>query len=258
MRKNIRVVQFVFGIPWLVFGVQHFMFADFVANLVPAYFPVRLFFAYFTGAAMIAAGVSIITNIKASLAAILLGTMLLMFILLIHIPTIAGDSSVINWTRALQDIAIASAAFILVGALSKQETDDGISGTIATISRYAFAILLVAFGLQQFLDLDFLASKVAPYLPLRVFWVYLTGAAMIVTGASVFIGKKTFVASLALGTWMFVLNLLLHTFLLVGSPYNPLYWTAAMLDLAVTCGVFFLAGTSFENHQGLPERPISY
>lgn len=246
MKKITRVVQAVFGVPWLVFGIQHFMYADFVAGLVPSYFPGRLFFAYFTGAAMFAAGVSLLVNIKARLATTLLGVMLLAFVLLIHIPKLAGDATVMNWTRAFQDVAIASAAFMLAGALSRQETERGLFKIVAKLSCYMFAALLIVFGVYQFLNLDFLTAKVAPYLPLRMFWVYVTGTAMVVTAVSIFFRKKTMVTALALGIWILILNLLLHVHQLAGSPYNPIYWTGAMLELAITCGVFVLAGTSIE------------
>jgi uncharacterized membrane protein YphA (DoxX/SURF4 family) len=253
MNKIIRVVQTAFGIPWVVFGVQHFMYADFVAKLVPAYFPARLFLAYFTGAAMLAAGMSLIANIKARLAALLLGAMLLMFILLIHIPKIAGDPSVMNWTRAMQDAAIASVAFILAGALSKDRTGDGILNTLSGFSRYAFALLLIIFGLHQFLNLDFLVTKAAPYLPLRMFWVYITGSAMVITAVSIFTGKKTKAIAFALGIWMLLMNLLLHIYRLGSSPYDPIYWIGAMLDLAITCGAFILASKSIKDPTELSE-----
>lgn len=244
MKKIIRIVQIMFGVPWLIFGTQHFLYVDFVAQLVPAYFPARWFWAYLTGAAMITAGVSLIVNIKARLAAALLGVMLLMFVLLLHVPKIAGDPSTINWTRTLQDLAIASTAFMLAGALSKSKIENDVLDKIAKLSRYVFAILLIVFGVQQFLNLDFLTAKVAPYLPLRIFWVYLTGATMVITGASVLIIKKARLAAFALGTLMLILNLLMHVYLLASSLHTPLLWTAAMLDLAITCGVFILAATT--------------
>jgi len=251
MKTFIRVVQAVFGIPWLVFGVQHFIYADFVAGLVPAYFPARLFWAYFTGAAMLAAGIGLLTNIKARLAAILLGVMLLMFVLQIHVPKIAGDPSMVNWTRSLQDLAIASVAFMLAGALSND------NGTLNRLSRYAFAILLIVFGVHQVLNLDFLVTKVALYIPFRIFWVYITGAAMVLTAVSVFTGTKTKVTAFALGGWMLILNLLLHIYSLAISPYNPLFWIAAMLDLAITCGVFVLACRPLKGSADLTTEPTS-
>ncbi|HLA96341.1 MAG TPA: hypothetical protein VK612_11520 [Pyrinomonadaceae bacterium] len=165
MKIILRVVQVAFGIPWLVFGVQHFMYADFVAGLVPAYLPFRLFLAYFTGTAMLAAGISLITNIKAHLAPFWLGVMMLSFILLIHVPKISGEpSSLMTWTRALQDVAIALVAFMLAAELSKDKL-----ASFARYASYVFAALLVVFGIHQFLDLDFLVTKTAPYLPLRIF-----------------------------------------------------------------------------------------
>lgn len=245
MNKFIRFVQALFGVPWLVFGIQHFMYADFVASLVPTYFPARLFFAYFTGAAMFVAGVSLIINIKSRLAATLLGVMLLMFVLLIHIPKLVGDPTVMmTWTRALQDVAIASAALMLAGALSKQEAENGMLRLAVRLGFYTFAVLLIVFGFHQFFNLDFLPAKVAPYLPLRVFWVYITGLAMAVTAVSIFTGTKTKMTALALGGWMLLLNLLLHIYLLANSPYNPIFWTGAMLELAITCGVLVLAAAS--------------
>ena len=242
MKKLTRVAQIVFGIPWLVFGAQHLMFADFVAGLVPAYFPARLFWAYLTGAAMIAAGISLIANVKARLAAALLGAMLIGFILLIHIPKLAGgDLSAISWTRALQDLAIASAALMLAGVLPKEKTENGAVDAIARTSRYVFAILLIVFGVQQFLNLDFLTAKIAPYLPLRTVWVYITGAAMILTGVCVLANRKARLAAFALGGLMLTLNLLLHVYLLANAPGTPLLWTAAMLDAAITGGAFLLA-----------------
>ena len=246
MNKHARIIQAIFGVPWLVFGAQHFLFADFVANLVPAFFPARLFWAYFTGAAMIAAGLALIFNVKARLAAALLGAMLLMFILIIHIPKLTHDFTAISRTRALQDAAIAAAAFMLAGCLSKKIGD--FPSLIAKISRYVFAVLLIVFGIEQFLNLDFLTAKVAPFLPLRIILVYLTGALMIASGVCALINKKVRFAALALGSLMLILNLLLHVFLLANAPFMPLLWTAAMLDLAITCGVFILAETSAEEN----------
>lgn len=133
MKKSIRIVQTVFALPWLIFGVQHFMYADFVANLVPAYFPARHFWAYLTGAAMIAAGASLIFDIPGRLASFMIGIMLLTFILLIHAPTILADSSVLNWTRALQDLAFA--ALMLAGGPLRPENRDNRFSTLGNLSR---------------------------------------------------------------------------------------------------------------------------
>lgn len=242
MKKIIKIVRVAFAAVWLVIGAQHFMYVDFVAKLVPAFMPAKTFWAYFTGAAMIVAGISFVVNKKSSLAAVLLGAMLTVFILLIHVPALIGNPSAIAaWTRPLQDLSIACSAFMLAGVLSKREIENRTLDIIVNLSRYLFAILLISFGIEQFLNLDFLTARVPDYLPLRMFWTYLTGIAMIITGVSVLINKKARLAAILLGTLMLTLNLLSHVYLLANDLHNALYWTAAMLDLAITCGVFILA-----------------
>jgi uncharacterized membrane protein len=237
-----RVFQITFAVPWLIFGLQHLMFADFVGKLVPSYFPNGKFWAYFTGAAMIAAGISFVTNVKVRLAATLLSVMLFIFILLIHVPKLAaGNTTAIDWTRALQDLFIASSAFLLAEIWSQSKNGSGFLLNTVKFLQILMAILLVIFGVQQFLNLDFLTAKIPLFLPFRIFWVYLTGTAMIVAGICVFINKKASSAVFLLGIFLLIINLLQHGFTLINDWQTPLNWTAAMLDLAITCGVFFLA-----------------
>lgn len=212
--------------------------------MVPAYMPMRLAWAYFTGAAMIAAGISLIINKKSSLAAFLLGAMLLGFIFMLHIPKLTENASVFRiWTGALQDVIIAAAAFMLAGALANQEIKNGIIKVFAAISRYVFALLLVFFGIEQFLNLDFLVAKVPEYLPARIVWVYFVGIAMVVTGISALINRKTQLAASLLGIIMLIVNLLFYLPLLISDVNRSSPWTYGMLNLATTAGVFILAGS---------------
>jgi uncharacterized membrane protein len=244
MKKYDRIFQILFAIPWLVFGVQHFMYAEFVATLVPAFMPLKLFWAYFTGTAMIAAGISFIVNKFSKLAAILLGLMLTGFILLIHISVVSGNPAEAKvWTRPVQDIALAAACFLLAGRASQPGSSAGILAQIVKISRYVFAAMLIAFGVQQFLKLDFMTAQVPAFLPLRSFWVYLTGIALIVAGVSVIINKKARLAGFALGIWLLVINLLNYIYLLANDLHNPVLWTGAMINFAITFGVFILASS---------------
>jgi len=109
---------FLFAISLVIFGVQHFMYAKFVATLVPAWIPARLFWAYFVGAAFFATTLSLITRVMARLAATLLGIMFLIFVVTTHIPRVAAARSNGNeWTSAFVALAMAGSAFIIAGAL---------------------------------------------------------------------------------------------------------------------------------------------
>jgi uncharacterized membrane protein YphA (DoxX/SURF4 family) len=60
---------YLFAFSLLIFGVQHFMHAPYIATLIPAWMPAHLFLAYFTGAAFIAAAIAIASGIQARLGA---------------------------------------------------------------------------------------------------------------------------------------------------------------------------------------------
>jgi uncharacterized membrane protein len=86
---NARVGVFCIALSLVVFAVQHFMYAQFVATLIPAWIPARLFWAYFTGAAFIAAALAMTTKVMARLASFLLGVMFLLWVLILHGPRVA-------------------------------------------------------------------------------------------------------------------------------------------------------------------------
>lgn len=238
------MVRVMFAVPWIVLGIEHYLYVEFVAGEVPAYFPVKEFWVYLTGIAMIAAGISFLVKRYSALAAFLLGTMLLIFIVLIHIPTISSNLSDSNhWTRFFQDLSFASAAFMLADIFSEKKVKN--LQLLAKIARYVFALCLIAFGIEQFFDFGFLTAKVPLFLPLRFVAVYLIGAWFIITGATVMLNKSARLTLYVLGALLLLVNIPNYIYLLSNDVSNALLWTGAMLDLLVTGGVFILAGSTF-------------
>lgn len=104
--------KFLYAIPFAIFGIFHFMKGDQMAGMVPSWVPGGIFWVYLTGVAMLAAGICIIINKKASLATLLLAVLLLLFVLTIHLPAvIGGDQQAM--TSLLKDTALAGAALFM-------------------------------------------------------------------------------------------------------------------------------------------------
>lgn len=105
----------LFGLCFIVLGAQHFMYAGFIAALVPAWIPGGgLFWNYATGVGMIAAGLAIGANRLAALAALLLALMLAAFVLALHAPRVLakpGDANEVN--SLLVAIAMTGAALVV-------------------------------------------------------------------------------------------------------------------------------------------------
>jgi uncharacterized membrane protein YphA (DoxX/SURF4 family) len=119
-----RAARLVFGLCLLVFGVSHFVYAKFTASLVPAWLPPsQLAWAYATGVAQIAAGLAVLSGIRARLAAILLTVMYAAFGVLVHLPSvIAHPSSHDNWAENAINLVLTGAAWALADWLSKPKT----------------------------------------------------------------------------------------------------------------------------------------
>jgi hypothetical protein len=114
------VGRFLIAISLVVFAVQHFLYARFVATLVPAWIPARLFWAYFTGVAFVAAALSIATKKMLGMAAMLLGTMFFLFVVLLHIPRVAGAIRNGNEVTSLfVAVAMCGLSFVLAGTYGR-------------------------------------------------------------------------------------------------------------------------------------------
>ncbi len=95
-------------------GIQHFVYADFVARLVPNWIPGTRFWVYFTGVALIAGGVGIILPKTQRLAATMSGIMIFLWVVLLHIPRAMADLYNAGETSGVfEALALSGVAFIL-------------------------------------------------------------------------------------------------------------------------------------------------
>jgi uncharacterized membrane protein YphA (DoxX/SURF4 family) len=120
------VGRFLIAIALVVFAVQHFMYARFVATLIPAWIPARLFWAYFTGLAFVAAALAIATKRMLGMAAMLLGTMFLLWVVLLHAPRVAraiGNGDEV--TSLFVAVAMCGLSFALAGAYGRDREGRG-------------------------------------------------------------------------------------------------------------------------------------
>lgn len=115
------VARLLYASALVVFGVQHFLYAKFIAMLIPAWIPGHLFWAYLVGLAFFAAALSIATNLQSHGAAALLGLMFLLWVAVLHVPrVIAAAHSGNEWTSAFVALAMSGGAWVLAGALQRE------------------------------------------------------------------------------------------------------------------------------------------
>ncbi|GLQ98040.1 hypothetical protein [Dyella mobilis] len=112
--KAIRRAQILFAVsvPWV--GLEHLIYGQATAAYVPAWLPGRLGWAYFTGAAHVAAGLAILVSVLPRLAAVLETWMMGLFTVLVWIPVVmAGPAQRFSWTALAMSTVITASAWIV-------------------------------------------------------------------------------------------------------------------------------------------------
>jgi uncharacterized membrane protein YphA (DoxX/SURF4 family) len=114
--------RIAFGVSLPIFGLSHWAYAQFTADMIPAFIPAHLFWAYFTGGAHLAAGIAFLTNVLVRLASILFAVMVSGFVLLLHLPrTIGEPGSRAEWTMIVIALTISAAAWCAAGSLARDK-----------------------------------------------------------------------------------------------------------------------------------------
>jgi uncharacterized membrane protein len=234
-----------FAIPMGVFGTEHVVDASDIAQVVPSWMPAHLFWTYLVGVALIAAALSIVLNKHARLAATLLGSMLLLFVVLMHIPNIVGQHGArLFWMIALRDTAFSGGAFALAGSLSKRTPSDG-TPFLVRLGRFFVGIAAVVFGV-----VDILYPAIVPGIPLarltptwipgHIFWSYLSGAALVATGACILVNVKARLAATYLGIMILLLMLFVYLPILIAEPLSIANGLNYFFDTLILSGAALL------------------
>lgn len=115
-------VRLIYGVCPLVFGLSHFVYADFTAKMVPGWIPYPLFWAYTTGVGHLAASLAILFGVASRPAATLLTAMMASFVVLLHIPRVmAAPDSHLEWTMTAVALSLTGAAWALRQSLPPSE-----------------------------------------------------------------------------------------------------------------------------------------
>jgi len=108
----------IFSITIISFAMDHYLYAKEAADYVPSWVPAHLFWIYFTGTALLASGVAIISKIKLELAATLLGLMTFTWFVILHIPRIIVSPAIYlgsEISSAFLAFAYSGIAFVIAG-----------------------------------------------------------------------------------------------------------------------------------------------
>ena len=259
MEKIITKGQLFFGIAIVAFGVENLINVrlGLAVRGVP-WFPGSAFWTYLTGSALLAAGLSIVTNVRARMTAILLGILFLLYVLFLEVSlVVARPMSVSVRTVLFETLALGAAALTLAGTLpagSDFRRWGGIRDALIGLGPCLFGVSSAVFGIDHFLVLDVIASLVPAWLPGHMFWAYLTGTAFIAAGISIIARWMDQWAAALLGTMFLLWFLILHSPRVVMAfrshdPNAPDEWSSAFIALGM-CGGSWICAWHAQQRRG--------
>ncbi len=241
--------------PLAAFGTEHFTLTKVIASIIPKWIPWHYFWAYLVGSCFLLAALSLVTGIRARLAASLLALTFFLFVTMMYIPaTLRHPENRIFLTIALRETSFSGGALAFAASLS----DAWVNRTgrvMATIARYFVAVPVLFFSYQQFRHGDHVPGvPLEPLTPTYVFghaiWTYLAAVAYAIAGIMLLFGRKTRAAALYLGLTVLLVELMVYVPIAVVERASLERGLNYMADTLMFCGaVLLLAGAMPRDHE---------
>ncbi|MFI4967332.1 MAG: DoxX family membrane protein [Gammaproteobacteria bacterium] len=119
--RGVRIARVFYGLALIAFGLSHFFYLQFTAPLIPSWLMWPVFWAYFTGAAYLAAGAAVLSGVLARLAATLAAVQMASFLFLVWLPIfLAGKMTDFNWGEIVVNIGLVAGAWVVVDSYRGQ------------------------------------------------------------------------------------------------------------------------------------------
>jgi uncharacterized membrane protein len=120
--NGIRLARMLFAVSLLPIGLSHIVYVKQTAELVPAWLPYRVGWAYLTGAGQMASGLGVLFSVFPQVAAWAEAGMLSLFTLLVWVPAIlAAPTTRLPWTAFFISWAIGSAAWVVAQNIAPKQ-----------------------------------------------------------------------------------------------------------------------------------------
>ncbi len=244
-----RAGHLAYGVAVAGLGVLALLAGDlaYVFQPVPRWMPLRSSLAYASGAVMLAAGLALLARKTTRLAALVLTVHFLVWLFLFNVPTTLAKPTVVGyWEGCGLNMTVVGGAWILLALCGRPPAGRaarllGDSG--AKLARRVYAAGLPLVGLAHFLNAHEATEYVPSWFPLRIGWVYLTGAGHVAAGSAILFGVLPRFAAVLAAAQITGFVILAHIPAVYGAPGDRLQWAMLVYAVAIAASAWLAAAT---------------
>jgi uncharacterized membrane protein len=239
-----------YGVAVAGLGVLVLLFGDlkYVFQPVPRWLPPRHVLAYVSGALLLAGGLALLVRKTTRLGALVVTVnFVLVWLFLLNVPTTIAKPGIVGaWEGCGLNMAVAAGGWILL-ALSTQPPAGraarlfGASGV--SLARRLFALGVPLVGLAHFADAQGATEYVPTWFPLRIDWVYLTGAGHVAAGLAILFGVVPRLAAMLEAGQITAFVVLSHIPAVYGAPRDRVQWAMLVYAAAIGASAWLVAST---------------
>jgi uncharacterized membrane protein YphA (DoxX/SURF4 family) len=247
----LRQGRLLFAASFAALGIVNVACAGTTDEFLPVmpWVPASPWLGWLIGLSLIAAGIAILANFGARVAATFAGILFLLCCLVLQISRVAANPWDVGVrTCAFETLILGCSALILAGTLRSDEKairpwERAVNSLIFS-ARYLFAGSAIVFGLDHYLVFGLIVSLVPHWIPGGGwFWANLTAMAFIAAGLSIATGWFDKWAAAMMGLMFLLWFLVLHAPRVVSFPrsHDPHEWSSAFIALGISGGSWILA-----------------
>jgi uncharacterized membrane protein len=238
-------------------GLLGLIKGDFTAiwDPVPKGMPAREALVYLCALISLACGIGLLLQRTATLAARVLFGYLLLWLLLLRLPSLFLSFDVGSWWSACKTAALLAGAWVLyvwfASDWDKQRLTIATGNTGLRAASVIYGLALIPFGIAHFLYPDATAVLVPAWLPSPVAWAYFTGGAYIAAGVAVVIGVCARLAVTLSALQTGIISVLVWVPRVVTGNLNAFQWGEVVVSIALTAAAWVVVD-SYLHPRSLP------